>query len=196
MSALRTPEGITGLILAGGQGARMGGADKGLLLLDGRPLVAHVMDRLTPQVDRILISANRHVADYQALGHAVVGDADPDLYEGPLAGVLAGLLKCPTPLLAVVPCDAPKLPDDLVATLAQALAQSRALLAYAATPLRTHPVFMLCRRKALPSLEDFLAQGHRKVSFWHDELDALPVMFADEAAFANINTPQDLSRLG
>lgn len=193
MSAIRMQEGITGLILAGGQGSRMGGADKGLLPLQGRPLAAWTLDRLAPQVDRLIISANRNIDEYAAFGHPVVSDADPGSYDGPLAGLLAGLLACATPLLAAVPCDAPRFPADLVEKLARALGASQAPLAYAATPVRTHPVFMLCRRKALPSLEDFLAQGHRKIAYWHDELNAVKVMFPDESAFANINTPEDMS---
>lgn len=192
MSAIRMQEGITGLILAGGQGSRMGGTDKGLLPLQGRPLAAWTLERLAPQVDRIVVSANRNIEEYAAFGHPVVSDADPGSYEGPLAGVLAGLLACATPLLAIVPCDAPRFPEDLVEKLAQALRDSQAPLAYAVTPVRTHPVFMLCRRKVLPALEDYLAQGHRKIAYWQDELGAVKVVFPDEPAFANFNTPEEL----
>ena len=187
-----THSGITGLILAGGQGSRMGGADKGLLPFQGRPLVAWTLDRLAPQVNRILINANRNSDAYAAFGHPVLSDADPNSYDGPLAGVLTGLLACATPLLAIVPCDSPHFPADLIEKLAQALTVSNAPLAYAATASGIHPAFMLCRRKALPALEDYLAQGHRKISVWQDELDAVKVMFLDESAFANINTPEDL----
>ncbi len=192
MPAIRTPQGITGLILAGGQGSRVGGADKGLLSFKGRPLIAHTLDRLTPQVNRVIISANRNIAEYAALGPAVVSDVDPDSYDGPLAGVLAGLLSCATALLAIVPCDSPQFPADLVEKLALAMTISNAPLAYAATSVRTHPVFMLCQRKVLPALEDYLAQGHRKIAYWQDELNAVKVVFPDESAFVNINTPQDL----
>ena len=195
MPAICTPQGITGLILAGGQGSRMGGADKGLLPFQGRPLVAWTLDRLAPQVAQVVISANRNKAEYAALGPAVVGDVDPDSYDGPLAGVLAGLLSCATALLAVVPCDSPQFPEDLVEKLALAMTISHAPLAYAVTSIRTHPVFMLCQRKVLPALEDYLAQGHRKIACWQEELNAVKVMFPDEAAFANINTPQDLEKI-
>lgn len=185
----------TGLILAGGQGQRMGGVDKGLQLFQGRPLVAHVLDRIAPQVDQLLISANRNPEAYAAFGHQILSDVI-DGYIGPLAGLQAGLRACRTPLLATVPCDAPRLPTDLVARLRAALDLSGAPVAVACTADGVQPVFLLCHRGALSSLENFLGAGHRGVSAWAASLNATRVSFADSAAFANINTPEELQAAG
>ena len=190
-------EAVTGLILAGGQGRRMGGADKGLVDFRGRPMVAHVIERLAPQVDRLILSANRNEAAYAAFGHPVVTDRTGDRgeeFRGPLAGVQAGLASCETPLLATAPCDAPHLPPDLVARLRAALSGD-AMIAVARTARGTHPVFMLCRREALPKLEQWLASGERGFGAWQRTLSAIEVDFDDEAAFANINTPEELQGL-
>lgn len=183
--------GITGLVLAGGQGSRLGGQDKGLADWRGRPLVAHVLERLAPQVDRLLISANRNREIYARLGHPVVADTCPG-YAGPLAGLQAGLAACATPLLAMVPCDAPRLPDDLVARLNDALATSTQTAAVAETGGRLQPTFLLCRRDLLPSLEACLAAGQRKLGAWLAEAGAVRVPF-DEEGFANFNTPEDFA---
>ncbi|WIM06055.1 MAG: molybdenum cofactor guanylyltransferase [Candidatus Nitricoxidivorans perseverans] len=183
-------EAVTGLILAGGQGRRMGGADKGLIDFRGRPMVAHVIERLAPQVDRLILSANRNEAAYAAFGLPVVSDRIAN-FPGPLAGVQAGLAACETPLLATAPCDAPHLPPDLVARLRAALAGD-AMIAVARTARGTHPVFMLCRREALPKLEQWLASGERGFGAWQRRMAAVEVDFEDEAAFANINTPEEL----
>lgn len=185
---------ITGLILAGGAGARMGGVDKGLLDHVGRPLIAAIVERFRPQVGRLIISANRNLDVYRSFGHEVITDENPTAHFGPLAGVLAGLQQCTTPLLAVVPCDAPQLPPDLVATLANSLNTSSAQVVHAVTAARSHPVFMLCRREVLESLERYLADGGRKVRDWQASVHAQAVVFPDEASFANLNTPQQLGR--
>lgn len=182
---------VTGLILAGGMGRRMGGQDKGLLSWQGRPLVVHALERLRPQVSRLLISANRHPETYADFGVPVVGDRMPD-YAGPLAGLQAGLLACATPLLSVVPCDVPGFPLDLVARLKAALEKTEAPVAYVATAEREHYTFMLCRREVLPGLEDFLASGDRKIRLWLDRCGAVQACFPDESAFANFNRPEDL----
>lgn len=181
---------ITGLILAGGEGRRVGGADKGLLDYRGRPLVAHVIERLAPQVDALIISANRNLDDYLDYGYPVVTDASAERL-GPLAGIAAGLRACATSWLAVCPCDCPHLPLDLVARLLAGIGQSR--LAIAVTSDGTQPTFMLCHREALPALEDWLAAGERKVMAWSRSQAAVEVDFPDAAAFANFNTPDALS---
>lgn len=188
------PSEITGLILAGGQGSRMGGVDKGLLRYQGRPLIAWTLDRLAPQVSRMVISANRNKDEYATFGHPAVSDAAPTGFHGPLAGLQAGLRACVTPFLAVVPCDSPQLPKSLVEKLALTLRDSKASIAFAATPVRAHPVFMLCRREALSSLDDYLAGGGRKIRDWQSQAGAVEVIFPDEACFANINTPEDLEK--
>ena len=185
---------ITGLVLAGGMGRRMGSVDKGLLELHGRPLAAWVIERLRPQVDHLLISANQNIERYAAFGHRVVEDDIPG-YAGPLAGLHAGLTAATTPLIATAPCDSPFLPDDLVFRLLAALTASGAGLAVARTFDQPHPVFSLCRREVLPSLTHFLSAGERKVHRWHATLEVVEVAFDDEAgAFENINTHEELGR--
>lgn len=181
---------VTGLVLAGGKGSRMGGVDKGLVDWRGRPLVAHVIERLAPQVDRILISANRNRERYEAFGHAVVADCLSD-FGGPLAGLQAAFAVCETPLLATVPCDAPRLPQDLVARLLAGLGSAD--IAVAASPDGMEPTFLLCRRTLAPALEAWLAEGGRKVAAWLLAMNAVVVPFADQAAFVNLNRPEDLA---
>ncbi|HMM54485.1 MAG TPA: molybdenum cofactor guanylyltransferase MobA [Candidatus Desulfobacillus sp.] len=182
--------GITGLILAGGRGRRMGGRDKGLLPFRGRPLAAAVAARLAPQVERLLISANRNLDDYAAFGHAVVQDRVGG-FAGPLAGLEAGLAACGTPLLLAAPCDTPFLPEDLASRLRAALEASTTEIAVARTPAREHPAVCLVRREALAGLSAFLAAGGRRVAEWQAGLRRAAADFEDEAAFANFNTPED-----
>jgi len=183
---------ITGLVLAGGQGRRMGTIDKGLVPLAGRPMVAHVLERLAPQVDDILINANQHSAEYAAFGHRVIADAIGG-FAGPLAGLQVGLANARHPLVATVPCDSPFLPADLVARLASALEAEAADLAVARTFDQPHPVFALVRRAVLPHLTRFLEGGGRKIDAWYATLRIVEVAFDDEAdAFRNINTADEL----
>jgi molybdenum cofactor guanylyltransferase len=184
--------GITGLILAGGLGRRMGGIDKGLTLLDGKPLVTHVIERLAPQVGSLLINANRHVADYEAYGYPVLVDRIEG-FVGPLAGLHAGLNACTTPLLVSAPCDSPFLPLDLVARLHAGLAGIDAQIALPQTSDGLQPVFALVRREVLPSLTGYLAAGGRQMQAWCRQLRLATVDFPDGAAFGNINTPQELA---
>lgn len=185
--------GITGLVLAGGLGRRMGGVDKGLVELDGQPMVAHVLARLAPQVDALLINANQNAERYGAFGHPVVPDRIEG-YAGPLAGLHAGLAAASTPLLVTVPCDSPFLPLDLVARLRTALETANAQLAVAKTGEQAQPVFSLVRRDVLDDLAQFLAGGGRKIDAWYARLAVVEVPFDDEAeAFANINTREELS---
>ena len=183
---------ITGLVLAGGQGRRMGTIDKGLVPLAGRPMVAHVLERLAPQVDDILINANQHSAEYAAFGHRVIADAIGG-FAGPLAGLQVGLANARHDLVATVPCDSPFLPADLVARLAAALDARAADIAVARTFDQPHPVFALVRRTVLPNLTRFLEGGGRKIDAWYAALRTVEVPFDDEAqAFRNINTTDEL----
>ena len=185
---------ITGVVLAGGLGRRLGGVDKGLQDLRGRPLVAHVIERFAPQVDELLINANRNRERYAAFGHRVVADLIPD-FAGPLAGLHAALSAAAHPLVATAPCDSPFLPADLVSRLFSALTAANASLAVARTFDQPHPVFCLCQRGVLPHLSDFLAGGGRKVDRWYATLDVVEAAFDDEAeAFANINTREEIGR--
>lgn len=185
---------ITGVVLAGGMGRRMGGVDKGLLELHGRPLAAWVVERLRPQVDQLLINANQNRERYVEFGCPVVADEIPD-FAGPLAGLHAALSAATTPLVATAPCDSPFLPDDLVSRLFSALTATGADLAVARTFDQPHPVFCLCRREVLPHLTEFLAAGGRKIDRWYATLKVVEVAFDDEAAaFENINTREELGR--
>ena len=184
---------ITGIVLAGGRGRRMGGVDKGLVALDGRPLVAHVVARLAPQVDAVVINANQNLERYAAFGYPVVPDAVGG-FAGPLAGLHAGMTAATTPLVVTVPCDSPFLPGDLVARLAAARARDDAQVAVARTLDQPHPVFALVRRDVLAHLTAFLGAGGRKIDAWYATLAVVEVAFDDEvAAFANINTAAELA---
>ncbi len=185
---------ITGVILAGGLGRRMGGIDKGLQELRGQPMVHWVVERLAPQVDELLINANQNGERYGAFGYPVVPDQVPD-FAGPLAGLHAALAAAKHPLVATAPCDSPFLPDDLVSRLKSALDSDGADLAVARTFDQPHPVFCLCKREVLPHLTEFLAGGGRKIDRWYATLKVVEVAFDDEAeAFENINTRDELAR--
>jgi molybdenum cofactor guanylyltransferase len=185
----------SGLILAGGQGRRMGGVDKGLQYLKGRPLVEWVVERLEPQVDEIIISANQHIERYSQYGYRVAEDAITG-FAGPLAGLHTGLTVCSTPLLATVPCDSPFLPLDLVQRLADTREDAEADLAVATTHGQAHPVFALMGIEVLDHLTRFLNGGGRKIDTWYATLRVVTVNFDDESeAFININTRVELDAL-
>jgi molybdopterin-guanine dinucleotide biosynthesis protein A len=181
---------VSGIVLAGGQGRRMGGVDKGLQLLRGKPMVAWVLERLAPQVSEILVNANQNLEAYARFGYRVVPDALGG-FAGPLAGLHAGLAAASHPLAVTVPCDSPFLPLDLVVRLRSALGAND--LAVAKTGEQPHPVFSLVRRAVLGHLSEFLAGGGRKIDAWYASLKVVEVPFDDEAeAFRNINTREEL----
>ncbi len=185
---------IAGVVLAGGLGRRMGGVDKGMRRLRGRPMVAWVLERFAPQVDSVMINANQNVEAYAAYGYPVIPDRFAG-FAGPLAGLHAGLSATTLPLVATVPCDSPFLPGDLVARLRDALVEKKAQIAIARADGRPHPVFSLCRRSVLSHLEHYLEGGGRKVEQWYGTLEFVEVSFDDEAeAFSNINTPEELAQ--
>lgn len=198
---------ITGLILAGGRGTRMGGVDKGLQTFSGQPLVWHALQRLQPQVGTVIVNANRHLTAYQQLGVAVHPDPLED-FQGPLAGFLVGLQQARTPYLLTVPCDSPRFPLDLVARLATALQTQGAEIAMVSAPepdrqglpvWRAQPVFCLLAVHLQASLQAFLARGERKIDRWSAQHRTVLVPFDqpqdDPAAFANINTLAELNAL-
>ncbi|QQC63961.1 molybdenum cofactor guanylyltransferase MobA [Paraburkholderia ginsengisoli] len=196
-------EQITGLLLAGGRGMRMGGVDKGLQTLHGEPLAAHVLRRLVPQTGALLISANRHPDTYAALGEpfgaTVVADTLPG-FPGPLAGLLAGLHAAGTGYLLSAPCDSPWLPADLAARLAQALHTQQADIATVTTvdargAASLHPVFALLRTSLADDLAAFLDAGERKVRAWYARHRTVEVTFTDDRAFYNANSLQELADL-
>ena len=187
-----TRDHITGLVLAGGLGRRMGGVDKGLSRLGDEPLVAHILRRLAPQVGPLIINANQNQSIYAGFGHPVVGDRIEG-YAGPLAGLEAGLAACTTPYLVTAPCDSPFLPADLVSRLAESLTAHKASIAVARTGDQLHPMFSLIRSDELPDLQAFVNAGGRRMEAWLKRLCWVPCPFDDcPEAFANINTPDEL----
>jgi len=189
---------ITGVILAGGRGSRMGGVDKGLQLHHGQALALHALTRLRPQVGEVLVNANRHLAEYRGFGVPVWPDTLPD-QPGPLAGFLTGLTHCATPYLASVPCDSPLFPADLVKRLADALRAEDADVAMAATLADGHvapePVFCLMKATLRDSVADAVRSGQRKVQAWAAQHRRALVVFDDAQAFVNANTLAELAQL-
>ena len=185
---------IFGVILAGGEGQRMGGVDKALIELAGRPLIAHVLARLEPQVDRVLISANGDPARFAGLGCPVVADAVP---QGPLSGVLAALTAAAgqgATHLVSTPVDTPFLPGDLVPQLLLAAEEAPEGLAFAADATGDHPATAIWPTGLAPALADFLADGRAKVTGFADAHGAARAQFPDPRAFLNLNTPADLAQ--
>ena len=186
---------VTGVILAGGLGRRMGGVNKGLQRLKGKPLVQWVIERFAPQVEELLINANQNLDQYGSLGYRVVED-DIGGFAGPLAGLHRALTEARHERVATVPCDSPFLPHDLVSRLRSALEAHAADIAVARTGDQPHPVFCLCRRDVLPGLTSFLAGGGRKIDAWYASLETVEVPFDDAVeAFSNINTRDELRSL-
>ncbi|WP_414708517.1 molybdenum cofactor guanylyltransferase MobA [Ramlibacter sp.] len=194
---------VTGIVLAGGRGSRMGGVDKGLQNFNGMPLALHALLRLQPQVGESMVNANRNLAAYESFGVPVWPDAQTD-YAGPLSGFLAGLEQCGTPWLATVPCDSPLFPTDLVQRLGEAAEREDAEIAMASAPeadgqQRTQPVFCLLRRELLESLVRFTHGGGRKIDQWTGQHRTVVVPFGpprdDPRAFFNANTLAELRAL-
>ncbi|MDR2853576.1 MAG: molybdenum cofactor guanylyltransferase [Burkholderiaceae bacterium] len=204
----RFPAGqITGLVLAGGQGQRMGGGDKGLMPFAGQSLAQRALMRLAPQVGRMMISANRHLDTYRAFGVPVWPDASAtgrdsgalSRYDGPLAGLLAGLAHCETPWLLAVPCDAPRFPHDLAQRLSAALDPDTEIALAANARGEVQPVFILLRAALHENLARYLDEGGRKVRAWAMRQRHAITLFDhpgdDPLAFANLNMPEDWQRL-
>jgi molybdenum cofactor guanylyltransferase len=194
---------ITGLLLAGGRGSRMGGIDKGMQPFHGEPLALHVLRRLAPQSGAVLISANRSMDDYTRLGRAfdarVIADGQGD-YPGPLAGIAAGLRAAASEFVLTAPCDAHFADPHLADALMQALQAAQTDIAYAATMAPdgkriAHPVFALIRTSLADDLDTWLASGERKVRAWYARHKPAEVQFTDDRAFYNINDLQQLAEL-
>ena len=201
------PQDITGLILAGGRGSRMGGVDKGLQNFNGIPLALHTLMRLGPQVESVMVNANRNLSAYESFGASVWPDASAD-FAGPLSGFLVGLERAETPYVLTVPCDTPRLPLDLAERLAEALVREDADIAMAAAPetddqgqtqIRTQPVFCLMKIELSESLVKFTHAGGRKIDAWTAQHKTVVVPFDapgdDPLAFANVNTLTELQAL-
>ena len=191
-------EQITGVVLAGGRGTRMGGVDKGLQLFNGTPLALNALRRLQPQVGKAMLIANRNSAHYQAFGVPVWSDALPD-YAGPLAGFLEGLTHSTTPWTLTVPCDTPYFPHDLAARLARAIGDCLptrgATIAMATDGTHPQPVFCLLHHSLQDSLREFLSQGGRKIGAWTAQHPTVRVPFDEPGAFVNVNSLAELSAL-
>jgi molybdenum cofactor guanylyltransferase len=196
------PEDITGLVLAGGRGSRMGGVDKGLQNHQGMPLALYTLLRLRQQVGHVMINANRNIGAYEAFGAPVWPDSTPD-FAGPLAGMLVGLEHCETPWLLCVPCDTPHFPDDLAQRMAATALAEDAEVVLAATRdggpetggLQAQPVFCLLRHGLLESLVAFLGSGQRKIDRWTAQHRQALAVFEDASAFSNANTLEELRQL-
>ena len=197
-------EDITGLVLAGGRGSRMGGVDKGLQNHLGMPLALHSLLRLQGQVGSAMLNANRNLGAYESMGVPVWPDSQAD-FAGPLAGMLVGLEHCETPWLVTVPCDTPNFPTDLVERLVAAAQAEDAEIAMAATRepdeqgqtvVQVQPVFCLLKSSLLESLQAFLDSGQRKIDRWTAQHRCVTIVFDDSAAFFNANTVEELRRLG
>jgi molybdopterin-guanine dinucleotide biosynthesis protein A len=197
MTGAPARDAITGIMLAGGLGRRMGadgdGDDKGLRPFRGRPMAAHVIERLAPQVGSLAINANRNADAWRAFGLPVFAD-HIEGFAGPLAGLHAAMAHATTPWLVTAPCDSPFLPHDLVERLSDRLARAGARIAVARTGEQPHPVFALVDRSLREHLEAFLATGRRRIDAWYAPLPVVEVPFDDEAAFRNINTAEELAR--
>ena len=181
---------INAVILAGGQGSRLGGLDKGLLELNKRPLIQHVIDRIQPQVSNIIISANRHIDAYSKFEFNVYEDDIPD-FAGPLAGILKALEQSQNEWLLIVPSDSPFIPDNLVQRLSENIENTKVAIPHDGKYL--HPTFALIHKNLMPSLKEFLQQGERKARVWMQQQEHTIVDFSDQAdAFININTEDDL----
>ncbi|MEA3411184.1 MAG: molybdenum cofactor guanylyltransferase MobA [Pseudomonadota bacterium] len=193
---IRIPtDNITAVVLAGGRGRRLGGRDKGLVELGGKTLVEHVLDAIRPQVRSVLINANRNLETYSGFGYPVINDEMAD-FQGPLAGLAAGLSACDTDYVVTLPCDGPYVPADLVARLARALVENDAEIAVAHDGRRMQPVYALVPRALRPSLQAFLDAGDRKVELWYARHAVAMADFSDVSeAFININTEAERHRV-
>lgn len=198
MSAASPDGGVTGLILAGGQARRMGGRDKGLIELCGRPMVDHALAAIAPQVDALLVNANRHLERYRECGEPYGADVVSDTldgYQGPLAGIARGLAICSTDYMVCAPCDSPLVSEDLVARLEAARRAADAEISVAFCD-RLQPVFALLPTALLPSLEAYLDAGERKIDRWYDRHRVAEADFSDRPEqFLNVNTPEEHAEL-
>ena len=186
---------ITGIILAGGQARRMGGKDKGLIELAQKPMIEYVLNAIEPQVDDIIINANRNQTVYEGYGFPVVAD-EIEGYCGPLAGMASGIQAAKTPFVVTVPCDSPLIPDDLVQKLYSTMQNEDAEICTAHANGRLQPVFTLMKSELLPSMLDFLNNGERKIDKWFEKHRLAIADFSEQAdTFININSADELAAI-
>ena len=186
---------VSGVILAGGRATRMGGVDKGLVPVNGKPMISWVIDVLRPQVAEIFVNANRNLDEYRALGFPVIDDGDRE-FRGPLAGIASGMRAASRKYVVFAPCDSPLVCADLVPRLHAALTSAGTRIAVAHDGKRLQPVFALLERALLDDLMRYLDSGERKIDRWYSEHDYACVDFSDVAeSFANINAPEEKQAL-
>ncbi len=186
---------ITAVILAGGRGRRLDGVDKGLVTFSGKPLIAHILDAIQPQVGQILINANRNISEYAAYGYPVIQDGLAD-YQGPLAGVATTMDNATTPYIITLPCDGPFVPADLVQRLSTALDDAQSEIAVAHDGTRIQPMHAMLSVALLPGLRKYLNAGDRKTGLWYTRSHMTTVDFSDiPEVFRNINTPQEYTQI-
>lgn len=186
------PQQITAVILAGGMGRRMNGLDKGLVMLNDRPMISYVIDVLKPNVDEVLINANRNTEDYRQFGVDIVADSIEG-YQGPLAGFEAGMSRAKTPWVFTCPCDSPMQSAELLPTMWQQIKDTDANIGLAYDGERTHPVFSLLQVSLLPSLREYLAAGDRKIDRWFAQHQLLTIDCSELSdSFINVNTDEEL----
>ena len=185
-------EDITVVILAGGQGRRMGGQDKGLIEYQQRPMISYIIDAITLQTDQIIINANRNQDTYASYGYPIIADTYSG-FQGPLAGFYAAMQQVTSPYILTVPCDGKVIIDDYVERMMDALNEAQGDIAVATDGTRLQPVYALIPVKLQQSLQMFLDAGDRKIDIWYQQHKMIEVEFiADQDLFANINSPQDL----
>lgn len=186
---------ITGVILAGGRAKRMGGQDKGLINVDGRTMIEIIIDQLSPQVNNILINANRHIEQYKKFTHPVISDDNSTEFHGPLAGMLSALTNCSTKYILSIPCDSPFFPAELSSRLLSELIKADAEIAVVHDGNRLQPVFALIKKELSDSLENYINNGDRKIDLWYQQHHTVQVDFSDYSDIAlNINTPEELQQ--
>ncbi len=190
---------ITGLILAGGSARRMGYIDKGLVKVKGKYLICHILEKLKPQVETVIINANRNIDIYKSINSKVVEDLTSQRL-GPLAGIQSGLMHCKTELILVLPCDVPNIPSNICLKLYEKLVKEKAECAMPVTidknnKNRTHPAILLLKVNLLESLNLFINSGGRKIDMWTDKHKTTNVFFKDEYNFLNINRLEDIDRI-
>jgi molybdenum cofactor guanylyltransferase len=186
---------LTGVILAGGQARRMEGQDKGLVLLNKKPMIEYVINTLKPQVNSLLINANRNHDTYSKYGYNIVSD-ELSGYHGPLAGMASALNIIKTPYMLVVPCDSPFIPNDLAKRLINSLEENNAEISVAHNGDRMQPVFCLIKKDLLTSMNDFLNQGERKIDKWFNLHTLAIADFSDiPETFDNLNTLEDIKTI-
>jgi len=186
---------VTGVVLAGGLARRMNKQDKGLVVYHNKPMVAYAVEAMSKVANTVLINANRNQQEYAQFGYKVIAD-QTDTFDGPLAGVLSGMLNAKTDIVCVMPCDSPLIKAEHLQSLLTALTENKVDIAVAFDGERMHPVFLALKTELQNSLEKYLAAGNRKIDLWLQQHQLIKVDFSQNAeVFLNINTLDELEAL-